>query len=179
MKNLILSLTLVVIASCGGGGGGAGGGPTTFGASSSKEFFSTWTEAGTGYTYAMDAGDFSRWELLYNAGVYVTSGWVNFLILTNLNGGNYVLPTAGQVYFCDFRIRVTGDNTSGGIEINVDNWTNTEHNNACLQLDNTLPDNMNFHGGNYDHLYEISNNIMAIDWFGAGDGGAYGVDYYY
>ena len=176
MKNLILSLTLVVIASCGGGGGG--GGPTTLGATSSKEFFSTWTEAGTGYTYVMDAGDFNVVFTIVNTKVYVSSDWVDELVFR----GKTNLPTAGQVYTCDYFMFVLGDNVSGSFALEIlDTYTGSENNHACLQLDNVDEGG----GGSgefsllYDHLYEISNNVMAIDWFGAGDLGIFGVDYYY
>ena len=81
---------------------------------------------------------------------------------------------AGQVNTCTYSLYAVGSDTSGNIALDHAD-SDTPANNACLEYDsNCAVGNCNW---NADHLYTITNNVLAIDYFGTADSGAYGVSY--
>lgn len=168
MKILLMILVLF-LASCSGeetpteeGGGSS---------STSKALFSNWTNKVNGSEVDLTGGEFDEILLLTNVLVEVDADWVAILTAA----GRTNIPTAGEIYICDYIFYIIGNESSGAFVLETDDETDSYANNACLYLDNNCGEGSLCH---YyaDHSYVKSGSTLTVDWFNTADSGLIGTD---
>lgn len=166
LKGFFLCFIIVITSSCNGGGGGGGRS-----SSDSKSLWSKWTVTNGTLYMNFTNGDFDTNQDFY---LYLplTQVWLDAL---NTQGRDTTGLVAGTYYLCGFAVYLIGDENSGSFATNHDDIDEPAHN-ACLEWDsNCTIGSCNFAA---DHTYTKSGDSLTIDYFGAADGGLYGVDSY-